>query len=138
MRAVLDTVIFVRALINPKGRWGRVLFEFSDRYTLVLSPEIISEVIGVLNRPALRKRLPRLGELPELERVLVLFGEADVVEPAEDVHVCRDPNDDKFFACAAPGQAGYIVSEDKDILAVGEFRGVRCVTAEEFLEVLDG
>jgi putative PIN family toxin of toxin-antitoxin system len=136
MRAVLDTVIFVRALINPKGRWGHLLFELSDRYTIVLSPDIISEIITVLYRPALRKRLPRLAELPELERVLQLFEEAEVVEPTEDIPVCRDPSDDKFFACALSGQAAFIVSEDKDILAVAEFRGVRCVTAGEFIAAL--
>lgn len=137
MRAVLDTVIFVRALINPKGRWGRLLFDLSDRYTIVISPEIIAEIISVLYRPTLRERLPGLGELPDLERVLALFEEAEVVEPTEDARICRDPNDDKFFACALSGEAAYIVSEDKDILVVGQFRDVRCVTAEDFLRLLE-
>lgn len=136
MRAVLDTVIFVRALINPKGLWGRLLFDLSDRYTIVISPEIIAEIISVLYRPSLRERLPRLGELPDLERVLELFEEAEVVEPVENVRVCRDRNDDTFFGCALSGEAGYIVSEDKDVLVVGQFRGVRCVTAQEFLGLL--
>jgi len=47
MRAVLDTVVFLRALINPHGRWGRLLFDLSDRYVLVLSPEIIKEILSV-------------------------------------------------------------------------------------------
>ena len=137
MRAVLDTVVFVRALINPKGRWGRLLFDLSDRYVIVLSPDIIAEIVSVLYRPELRKRFPQLADPPQVDRVLRLFEQADVVEPAEDVSVCRDPNDDKFFACALTGRAEYIVTEDKDILDVGAYRDVRSITAKEFIALLE-
>ena len=91
MRVVLDTVIFVRALINPKGRWGRLLFELADRYVIVLSPEIIAEIVTVLHRPELRDRFPQLGDLLQLERVLACFEAAEIVEPEEVPPVCREP-----------------------------------------------
>lgn len=137
MRAVLDTVVFVRALINPKGRWGHLLFDLSDRYVIVLSPAIIREIISVLYRPALRRRFPQMAAPPQLDRVLRLFEEADIVEPDKEVAVCRDPNDDKFFSCALAGGAEYIVTEDRDILDVGEYHGIRPVTAAEFIAVLE-
>ncbi len=138
MRVVLDTVVFVRALINPKGRWGRLLFDLSDRYVIVLSPEIIREIIAVLYRPSLRQRFPQMADPPQLDRVLKLLEEAEVVEPEEQISICRDPADDKFFACALAGSAEYIVTEDKDILAVGECRGVKPITAEHFTVLLKG
>jgi putative PIN family toxin of toxin-antitoxin system len=137
MRAVLDTVVFVRALINPHGRWGRLLFDLSDRYTIVLSPDIIKEIVSVLYRPALRERFPQMSDGPQLDGVLALFEEAEVVEPAEEVTVCRDQNDDKFFACAVAGNAAYIVTEDKDILAVGDYQGVRPITAKKFVALVE-
>lgn len=137
MRAVLDTVAFVRALINPKRRWGRLLFDLSDRYVIVLSPDIIKEIVSVLYRPALRKRFPRMGEPPQLDRVLRLFEQAEIVEPVEEVAVCHDPADDKFFACAVAGQVDYIVTEDKDILDVGQHRAVRPITTAEFVDRLE-
>ena len=136
MRVVLDTVIFVRALINPRGRWGRLLFDLSDGYVIVLSPEIIKEILAVFYRANLRERFPAMAEPPRLERVLRILEQAEVVEPVERVSVCRDPNDDKFFECALAGKADCIVSEDRDILAVGEHRGVKTVTAEEFMALL--
>ncbi len=51
MRIVVDTVVFVRALINPYGRWGRLVFEHADRHNLVLSEPITREVLEVLHRP---------------------------------------------------------------------------------------
>ena len=137
MRAVLDTVVFVRALINPKGRWGRLLFEFSDQYVIVLSPDIIKEIVSVLYRPALRKRFPQIADPPALERVLQLFEQAEVVEPEGEIALCRDPADDKFFACALAGGAHCIVTEDQDILTVGEYRGVRPISAAEFIALVD-
>ncbi len=137
MRAVLDTVVFVRALINPKGRWGRLLFDLSDRYVIVLSPDIITEIVSVLYRPALRERFPQMADPPQLDRVLRLFEQAEIVEPFEAVSVCRDPDDNKFFACALAGRADHIVTEDKDILDVGEFRGARAISAAEFIVLLE-
>jgi putative PIN family toxin of toxin-antitoxin system len=136
MRVVLDTVIFVRALINPKGRWGRILFELSDRYVIVLSPPVIKEIIAVLHRGELGRRFPEIAEPARLERVLRILEEAEVVEPSEQLSVCRDPKDNKFFECALAGEADYIVSEDQDILNVGHYRGVKTVRAEDFIALL--
>ena len=138
MRAVLDTVVFVRALINPKGRWGRLLFELSDRYVIILSPDMIKEILSVLYRPALRERFPAMAEPAELERVLSLLEQAEVVEPDQQLAVCRDPSDNKFFECAVAGGADYIVSEDRDILDVGEYECIKTVSAEGFMALLSG
>lgn len=137
MRVVLDTVVFVRALINPKGRWGRLLFEYADEYVIVLSPEIVKEILDVINRPELHRCFPEMADLPRMDLVLSKLEEAEVVEPRERLKVCRDPNDDKFFECAVAGRVDYIVSEDQDILAVGTCEGVRTVSAAEFVELID-
>ena len=138
MRAVFDTVIFVRVLINPKGLWGRLLFEHSDAYVIVLSPEIVKEILDVINRPELHRRFPDMAEMPRMALVLSKLEEAEVVEPQEHLKVCRDPNDNKFFECAVAARADYIVSEDKDILSIGEFEGIRTVAAAEFIDLLAG
>jgi putative PIN family toxin of toxin-antitoxin system len=136
MRAVLDTVVFVRALINPKGRWGRLLFEHADKYVIVLSPEIVKEILDVINRPELHRRFPEMADLPRMDLVLSRLEEAEVVEPRERLEVCRDPNDNKFFECAIAARADYIVSEDKDLLVVAEYKGIRTVSAAEFLTIV--
>ena len=135
MKAVLDTVVFVRALINPKGGWGRLLFRLSGRYTIVLSPELITEILEVLYRSSLRDKFPQINDV-SIDLVLELFERAEVVEPGERLEVCRDPDDDKLFECAVAGGAEYIVSEDLDVLDVGEFRGIRTVPAKEFIGLL--
>jgi len=50
--------------------------------------------------------------------------------------VCRDPDDNMVLECALEAQAEYIVSGDRDLLELKEFRGIRIVRAAEFLNRL--
>jgi predicted nucleic acid-binding protein len=61
---------------------------------------------------------------------------AEGVEPAERLSVCRDPNDDKFLECAVAAGADYIVSEDLDLLDLRQFRDIKILTVAEFLALL--
>jgi uncharacterized protein len=50
--------------------------------------------------------------------------------------VVRDPEDNMVLECAIEGQAQYVVSGDKDLLVLKEFRGIQIVRASDFLKVL--
>jgi predicted nucleic acid-binding protein len=43
-------------------------------------------------------------------------------------------DDDKIFECALLASADYIISGDDDLLVFEEFRGIKIVTAKEYLE----
>jgi predicted nucleic acid-binding protein len=47
--------------------------------------------------------------------------------------MCRDPKDDMLFECAIRARAEIIVSGDKDVLQIVEYRGVRVLTARRYL-----
>jgi len=50
--------------------------------------------------------------------------------------VCRDQEDNMVLECALECHAQYIVSGDKDLLELREFRGIRIVRASELLKLL--
>ena len=50
--------------------------------------------------------------------------------------VPRDADDNAVLECAIEGKAGFIVSGDKDLLELKNFRGIEIVRATEFLEIL--
>jgi putative PIN family toxin of toxin-antitoxin system len=134
-RAVFDTVVFLRALINPHSRCGRLLDEFVDDYELVLSPAIIREILEVLHRPRLRAKFPQITQL-DIARIIALFEQARVVEPQDVPSVSRDPADDKFLACAKMAEAEYLVTEDNDRLGLEAYEGSRICQPVEFIELL--
>lgn len=132
---IFDTVVFVRALINPHSFWGRLVLEHSHEYRLIVSPQIIREVIEVLQRPELTKRFTTLKGI-DVGRVLEILQRAEVVIPKKEKQVSRDTKDNKFLAAAEVAKADYLVSEDRDLLDLVEYQGTRIITAHEFLQTL--
>jgi len=62
---------------------------------------------------------------------------ASVLVPGRrHVRASRDPDDDKFLAAALEARAAFVVSGDRDLLAMRRFRSVRIVRPATFLRVL--
>ncbi|MDR2727912.1 MAG: putative toxin-antitoxin system toxin component, PIN family, partial [Chitinispirillales bacterium] len=65
---------------------------------------------------------------------------ADILKPIKiittksKIKICRDPDDDKFIACAVDGKCKYIVSGDNDLLSVKPFKNVQIVSVREFMD----
>lgn len=115
-----------------------MLFEHADAHRLVVSPPVLDEYMDVLRRPELRRTTYRQVAARDLKAVLDWLATAVHVQPAAIAAICRDPEDDKFLATAAAGDASFIVTEDADLLSLGGYEGIRIVTAAQFLEVLIG
>ncbi|HJW84089.1 MAG TPA: putative toxin-antitoxin system toxin component, PIN family [Anaerolineae bacterium] len=136
LRAVLDTVVFVRALINPRSRCGRLLFEYSDRYTIVISKPTAQELLEVIRRPELMAKYRSLANISP-GRVIDLLSKAEAVQVDDAPPIVRDPKDDVFVATALAGRADYLVSEDKDLLILGDAAGVPIVNTQTFIDLLE-
>ncbi len=140
MKVVFDTVIFVRALINPHSRWGPAVFDRADAYQLIVSQPIVREYLDVLHRPQITSKFRSLEGAAGnslLLQVLTLFEQAETVDLPEITAVSRDPKDDKFLATAQVAGAEYLISEDADLLDLSEHHGTRIVDAAAFLHLLD-
>ena len=72
-------------------------------------------------------------ELAPFLRLIVAHAEFVEPEPLPSP-ICRDPDDDKFFACAAAGGVEVAVSGDKDLLSLAEFRSIPILTPRQFVE----
>jgi putative PIN family toxin of toxin-antitoxin system len=122
MRVVFDTVILVRCLLDPYSWSGRLLFERNDAYEWVVSPAIVAEYLEVIKRPRLVNKYNSI-EQRDLKAILAQIATATMVHPTHVPAVCRDSGDDKFLAAAKTGNASFIVSEDKDLLALAAYEG---------------
>jgi putative PIN family toxin of toxin-antitoxin system len=132
---VIDTVVFVRSLLNPYSVPGRLIFTHAEEYHLILSAPIIREIVEVLQRPEITRKIRFVAGM-DTRRVLDLLSQAELVELSEIPPVSRDPNDDKFLTTATTGRAAYVVSEDRDLLDIEEYQGVRVVDVATFLRLL--
>jgi len=90
----------------------------------------------VLHQPRLRAKFPQIAQL-DIARIIGLFEQAQVVEPQDVPSVSRDPQDDKFLACARSAGADYLVTEDKDLLVLKAYEGTRICQPAEFIALLE-
>ena len=136
LRAVLDANVYISAIIQPGGTPGKVLERFlsAASFRLVISPQIVDEVLRALAYPKVRKVLHGVDAQLWFEDIVVL---ADLVAGAHEIsRVSRDPDDDKYLAAAVEGRATHVVTGDQDLLSVGRFEDVEVVTPRAFLSLL--
>jgi putative PIN family toxin of toxin-antitoxin system len=133
MRAVIDTGVFVSALIRRQGTTGEVLNALRDgKFRAVYSADILVEIIDVLGRSALRSKYHI--ELDDISIVINLIRlRGDLVAPARKVMACRDSKDNKFLDAALAGEADCIVSGDADLLVLTPFEEIPILRPAEFL-----
>jgi len=136
LRAVLDANVYISAIIQPGGPPGKVLERFlsAASFDLVISPQIVDEVLRALAYPKVRKVLRGVDAQLWFEDIVVL---ADLVAGAHQIaRVSNDPDDDKYLAAAVEGRATHVVTGDQDLLSLGRFEGVEVVTPRAFLNLL--
>jgi putative PIN family toxin of toxin-antitoxin system len=133
---VIDTVVFVRSLLNPHSFSGKLIPAHADEYRLILSTPIIRETLEVLQRPEITRKIRFVAGM-DTKRVLDLLSQAELVELSNIPQVSRDPKDDKFLQTAVLDKADYVVSEDRDLLDFGEYQGIKIVEVGTFVRILN-
>lgn len=140
---LVDTNVWVSALLNPHGFPARVLEALkTDRFEPILSEPLLDELLDVLSRPKLVKKCHL--EPRDIAQLAALLEEKAVkVEPQGELHLCRDPRDDIVLETALLGKADYAVSRDDDLkrdvalMEKMQEHGVKVVSVSQFLDVLE-
>jgi len=138
IRAVIDTNVLVSGIISPKGAPRKVL-ESARRglFEVVSSASINHEIFDVLHRDYIYTRYNLTeGIIDEISAFL--YEGAILTDDRYAISkVRKDPEDNKFIACALEGEADYIISGDDHLLGLKHYRGLQIVWARDFLKVLE-
>lgn len=143
MRAVVDTNVWISAVLNPTGAPAAVRLALQrQQFTLVTREPLLTEVALVLARPRFAQRS---GVTPAdiADLVALLRERAEVVPVTGAVQLCRDPDDDVVIETALNGRADAVVSRDDDLKAASDVaailseRGIAVLTVRRFLAALE-
>jgi putative PIN family toxin of toxin-antitoxin system len=133
MRVVQDTNVLVSAILF-KGALSKLVDLWKNgKISPVISKETFDELKAVLSYPKFSLSKDEIKAIIE-DEILPFF---EVIDIKEKIHgVCRDPNDDMFLAVAVNAQAPYVVTGDKDLLALGKYKSIEIVSPQEYLALL--
>ncbi len=130
MRIILDTNVLISGVFFA-GPPYQILEAWRDgKVKLNVSPEILEEYQRVGEE--LSGDFPSINIQPILDLLTI---RAEIVSaPSLSEPVCKDPDDDKFLACAISCKCQWIISGDKQLLAVSGFRGITVIKPRKFLD----
>jgi hypothetical protein len=136
IRIVLDTNLFVSALLKPGSNPDIILRLVKDEKVLLLmSGSICLEISRVLTYPKIRKRLIASDE--ELKNFVQLLSTVAIITPdtLNLPPLDADPDDTKYLVCAVEGRADFIISGDHHLTDLVMYRGIRIVTPGDFIRI---
>ncbi|MEK6807483.1 MAG: putative toxin-antitoxin system toxin component, PIN family [Nanoarchaeota archaeon] len=134
MRAVLDTNIFISGIFWD-GLPGKILTAAQNgEFELVTSLDCIYE----LHRVLIEFKDKICLDLVEFWTRFAISNSLVVLPQAHFLEVKDDLDDNKFLDAAVAGKAQFIISGDRHLLNLKEFRGVKIVRPTEFIKVLSG
>lgn len=127
--ATIDSSVYIRALhlggpaalLIGHARAGNIRIDISDA--------ILDETMRVL-----RDKFEWSGDILHNSRGKLAKITNRVIPTARLSVIKEDPDDNRILECADRAKSDFIVSEDKDLLRLGQFGNARIVSIRDFVK----
>ena len=133
MRIVIDTNLYISALINDNSRKRLDIVLANKAFDVLVSDALLQELIEVANRSRFRKYVSVL----QTETFIQLMMErATFIETVSEVKFSPDPKDDFLLVLCLDGEADYLLTGNKiDLLDLKNFHKTQIITLSTFLAI---
>jgi putative PIN family toxin of toxin-antitoxin system len=127
-RVILDTNVLISSFVfggNP-----REILELVKNKEVegLISPTLLAELGDVL---AKKFQYPKERILQAERKLKKIF---KIIHPVKLINAVADDADNRVLEAAVEGRCGYIVTGDKDLLTLKDYRGIKITTPSEFLK----
>jgi putative PIN family toxin of toxin-antitoxin system len=130
VKLVVDTNVLIAGLAT-EGLCRDIVKRCLPGFELFASRALLEELVETLRE---KFRLSP-DDLPLLE---IYENHATVITPQPPTKLgCRDADDDEVLATALEAKADIILTGDKDLLVLKEFRGIKILSPRQFVEWMD-
>jgi putative PIN family toxin of toxin-antitoxin system len=132
MRVIIDTNVLVSRLLIAGSVSARAVDKALAQGEVVVSEATMEELADVLSRNKW-ERYVSLEDRQEFVRRFLRV--ATMVPVVSEVTECRDPKDNRYLALAFDAEADFIVTGDKDLLALHPWRSTEIITPANFVRM---
>ncbi len=137
MEVIADTNVLISATFWSGASFKLLNLIDGEKIACVLSKEIQNEYYRTATSDEIIDKVKNKGLIVRevVERVI---SKSKIVEPKFKLKIVEeDPDDDKILEAAVEGGVDFIITYDKHLLKLKEFRRIKIVKPEEFLKVLE-
>jgi len=130
VRVVFDTNVYISAFGIPGSKSeDAFLLTLKEEMNLFISVSILTEIANVL-----KNKFKFSNEI--IQTTLKYISQiARVIKPQRSIKVLKDEPDNRILECAIEAKADFIVTGDKHIKQLNEYKGIKIVSVSEFLEL---
>lgn len=131
MKVVIDTNVVVSALFfggKPRNLIELLVNKELDAYVTQDIIEEYKDTVAYLQN--------KYGDKQTGVPLAHIISACKLIKKKTDLKICRDPDDDKFISCAIDAECLYIISGDKDLLTIKQYKGIQIMTVSEFFHAL--
>lgn len=129
LKVVLDTNIIISALGfggKPRNIYNSALNKEVSAFT---SSILIAELQDVVS-----KKFPKF--IPVFPRIRkMLRKKFKITQPTKIIKILSDEPDNRVLEAAYEAKCDYIITGDKDLIALRKYKKIKIVTADEFLKI---
>jgi putative PIN family toxin of toxin-antitoxin system len=139
MRVVFDTNIWLSGIFWNGEANKLIELAMSKKIKIIITENILSEIIEVLNKEEKFQKFieDKKQKIEDLIRTILSF--SVLIKTKSKLELIKDhPKDNIILEAALDGKADYIVSYDKHVLNMIEFREIKISEPKDFLRLLSG
>jgi uncharacterized protein len=133
MNIILDTNVFISGIFWEGNFCSQIINAWRDKkFILVSSIPIIDELTNTLKDFKIKMPENLIREWRNL-----IIKNSIIVDSKIKLNITKHEEDNKFIEIAISGNADYIISQDKHLLEIKEYKEIKIITPEEFLKILN-
>src|SRR3989344_4630993 len=133
MKIVLDTNVFISGIFWEGNFCSQLIDKWKNKeIELISSLEIVEELVETLKKFKIQMPEDMIEEWKNL-----ILKNSTLMAPSTKIDAIKeDPEDNKFLEVAIDGKADLIVSQDKHLLNLKEYQGIKIVKPEEAINLV--
>jgi putative PIN family toxin of toxin-antitoxin system len=132
MKIVIDSNVFISSFFwsgNPQKIFDRVINGLDE---LFITDKIIEEITSVMGS---RKFNANRSEIEDYVKIIEKYSKKTVSKNVPEP-ISRDKDDDKILQCGFNGNVDFIITGDKDLLVLKEYKAIKIITPKKYLEIV--
>jgi len=132
LKVVFDTNIFISAFVIPGSKSEKAYHHaIKGSFTLYTSIFILTETAEKLREKFGWKEERIIRLLKSISKV------AAVVKTKPSLHLLADEPDNRILECAIDVKADFIITGDKHLLDLKDYKDIRIVKLADFLNIIE-